>query len=318
MLMAKRSSTAVDAPQTVGLSVGWSELLSQAVARLEQAGIATAQMDARRVVEELSGVRVSEIHQLRNDLVSHNAMAAFERMLSRRVKGEPLQYVLGRWGFRTLDLMVDQRVLIPRPETEMVAGLAIDAAKAVGGAKGVGAAKAVDAATQDLVTVADLGTGSGAIALSIAVECSRVRVFATDLSQDALAVARGNLAGIGNAATAVSLHHGDWFAALPEEVRGRLDVVVANPPYVAHSEQLPAVVADWEPPSALRAASDGLSELHKIVIEAPRWLAPNGVVVLEMAPTQSSTVCQWWRALGWSAEVHRDLNGRDRAVVARR
>lgn len=311
--MAGRTPTAVEAAQTVS----WSELLSQAVARFERAGIDTARMDARRIVEELSGVEVPHIRQLRNDLVTNNAMTTFEKMLARRVKGEPLQYVLGRWGFRTLDLMVDQRVLIPRPETEIVAGLAIDAAESKRTNKHR-STSGVDAVAQDLVTVADLGTGSGAIALSVAVECSRVRVFATDVSQDALDVARSNLAGIGTEATAVSLHHGDWFDALPEELRGQLDVLVANPPYIADAEDLPAVVADWEPPNALRAGSEGLSELRKIVTQAPGWLAPNGVVVLEMSPAQTSVVRQWWRDLGWSATVHQDLNGRPRAVVAQR
>ena len=217
----------------------WSELLAEAVARFERAGIDTAQIDARRVVEEITGVQPSGVHRVLGDCVTTKAMARFDELVARREQGEPLQYVLGRWGFRTLDLMVDQRVLIPRPETEIVAGFTIDEvrkkkSRAEGGAEG-------------FVTVADLGTGSGAIALSVAAECKGCRVYATDVSADALAVARANLAGIGSAATSVSLHHGDWFQALPDELRGTLDVVVSNPPYVAESEGLPAVVADWEP-----------------------------------------------------------------------
>ena len=288
----------------------WSELLAEAVARFERAGIDTAQIDARRVVEEITGVRPSGVHRVLGDCVTTKAMARFDELVARRVQGEPLQYVLGRWGFRTLDLMVDQRVLIPRPETEIVAGLAIDEvrkkkSRASGGAEG-------------FVTVADLGTGSGAMALSVAVECKGCRVYATDVSQDALAVARANLAGIGSAATSVSLHHGDWFEALPDELRGTLDVVVSNPPYVAESEGLPAVVADWEPATALWAKSEGFADLRGIVTEAPQWLAPRGVIVLEMSPAQTSTVQQWCSDLGWQATIHPDLNGRPRAVVARR
>ena len=310
----------------------WSELLAEAVDRFERAGIDTAQIDARRVVEEITGVRPSGVHRVLGDCVTTKAMARFDELVARRVQGEPLQYVLGRWGFRTLDLMVDQRVLIPRPETEIVAGLAIDAvndlhhqksqetsgAGGVGGAGGAGGAGGVGGAAEGSVTVADLGTGSGAIALSVAAECKGCRVYATDVSQDALAVARANLAGIGSAATSVSLHHGDWFEALPDELRGTLDVVVSNPPYVAESEGLPAVVADWEPATALWAKSEGFADLRGIVTEAPQWLGPHGVIVLEMSPPQTSTVQQWCSDLGWQATIHEDLSGRPRAVVARR
>ena len=304
--MSECTSGTVNAAGTVR----WSELLAEAVDRFERAGIDTAQIDARRVVEEITGVRPSGVHRVLEDCVTTKAMARFDELVARREQGEPLQYVLGRWGFRTLDLMVDQRVLIPRPETEIVAGLAIDEvrkkkSRAEGGAEGS-------------VTVADLGTGSGAIALSVAAECKGCRVYATDVSTDALAVVRANLAGIGSAATSVSLHHGDWFEALPDELRGTLDVVVSNPPYVAESEGLPAVVADWEPATALWAKSDGFADLRGIVTEAPQWLAPRGVIVLEMSPAQTSTVQQWCRDLGWQATIHPDLNGRPRAVVARR
>ena len=295
----------------------WSELLAEAVARFERAGIDTAQIDARRVVEEITGVRPSGVHRVLGDCVTTKAMARFDELVARRVQGEPLQYVLGRWGFRTLDLMVDQRVLIPRPETEIVAGLAIDAVNELHHQKSQETSGAGGAA-EGSVTVADLGTGSGAIALSVAVECRSCRVYATDVSEQALAVARANLAGVGAAATAVSLHHGHWFEALPDHLQGTLDVVVSNPPYVAESEGLPAVVKDWEPATALWAGSNGFADLRSIVDEAPRWLAPHGVIVLEMSPPQTAEVQRWCRDLGWQATIHPDLNGRPRAVVARR
>ncbi len=307
--MSECTSGTVNAAGTVR----WSELLAEAVARFEHAGIDTAQIDARRVVEEITGARQSGVHRVLEDCVTTKAMARFDELVERRVQGEPLQYVLGRWGFRTLDLMVDQRVLIPRPETEIVAGLAIDAIDEVRKKK-----SRTSGGTEGIVTVADLGTGSGAIALSVAVECKGCRVYATDVSRDALAVARANLAGIGSAATSVSLHHGDWFEALPDELRGTLDVVVSNPPYVAQSEALPAVVADWEPATALWAKSEGFADLRGIVTEAPQWLAPRGVIVLEMSPAQTSRVQQWCRDLGWQATIHEDLSGRPRAVMARR
>src|SRR5688500_2404619 len=153
-------------------------------------------------------------------------------MVERRAAGEPLQYVLGAWGFRSLDLYVDRRVLIPRPETEQVVEVALAELRALGAAKPL---------------VVDLGTGSGAIALSIAPEVPTSQVWATDASPAALAVARANLAGIGRAAARVRLEHGSWFAALPKLLQGRVDMVISNPPYVADGDTLPPEVADWEP-----------------------------------------------------------------------
>ncbi len=285
-------------------TVSWAELLAEATARLEQSGSESAEIDARRIVEEASGVEPSEFHGVLASPATVRGVASFDKMIARREQGEPLQYVVGRWGFRHLDLMVDKRVLIPRPETEEVAGLAIDEIKA--------------RSIERELLVADLGTGSGAIGLSIASECPSTRVLATDVSAEALQVARANLTGIGRAASRVSLHEGSWFDALPASVRGSLDVLISNPPYVTDAEELPAVVADWEPSRALRASGNGLDDLTVIVDGADEWVTPGGAVILEMAPNQTATITQRFSARGWSARVHIDLQGRDRAVVARR
>ena len=232
---------------------------------------------------------------------TRRGVAFLDAMVARRATGEPLQYVVGRWGFRTLDLLIDRRVLIPRPETEVVAGAAIGEARRLGRP----------------VTVVDLGTGSGAIGLSVAAEVAEASVWATDRSADALAVARANLAGLGRAATRVRLVEGDWFAALPGELRA--DVIVSNPPYVAVSDDLPAEVADWEPVEALLAGARGLDDLARIVDEAPAWLVPDGALVVELAPSQASSVAERARSVGFAdVEVRSDLSGRDRMVVARR
>jgi methylase of polypeptide subunit release factors len=175
-------------------------------------------------------------------------------MTARRRVGEPLQYVLGEWSFRHIRLAVDRRVLIPRPETELVAELALEKAAAVGPTR----------------VVADLGTGSGAIGLSMAVELPRqgTTVWITDASVDALDVARANLAGIGPAGVNVRVALGSWFDALPPGTR--LDVAVANPPYVAEaSPELADDVRDWEPHEALFAGPDGLDAIRTIVADAP-------------------------------------------------
>ena len=280
-------------------AIAWATLLQEATERL-------GAMDAQRIVEEVTGAEPGELHRVLDDLVTERGIARFDTMVQRRSGGEPLQYVLGRWGFRTLDLMVDSRVLIPRPETEVVAGFAIDVVQSL----------AKDRVGD--VLAADLGCGSGAIALSIAVECPTSRVFATDASTDALVVARANLSGIGRAATRVSVSEGGWFAALPDVVRGTLDVVISNPPYVGDDEVMPEVVADWEPAQALRSGSEGLDDLRHIVDEAGDWLAPRGTLILEMAPDQTETVAEWCRHLSFTAEIRPDLAGRPRAIIAQK
>jgi release factor glutamine methyltransferase len=222
-------------------------------------------------------------------------------MVEPRVAGEPLQYVLGRWGFRTLDLLVDKRVLIPRPETEIVVEHALAEVDRIGAS-----------------TVVDLGTGSGAIALSMAVERPSLSGWATDSSPAALEGARATLAGLGGGGGRVRIVEGDWYAALPEEVAGSVDVVVSNPPYVADSDPLPDEVAHWEPDAALRAGPEGLDAIDRIVAGAPAWLRPTGALVIEIGETQGEAVVARCKHSGLSAEVRADLAGRDRVVVARR
>lgn len=276
--------------------VTWRSLLAEAASRL-------GEVDARRIVERASGLEGAEWVLGLDDAASQRGVAFFDAMVERRAAGEPLQYVVGRWGFRSLDLMVDRRVLIPRPETEIVAGAAIDEARRLARP----------------VTVVDLGTGSGAIALSIASEIPESTVWATDRSADALAVARANLAGLGRAGARVRLAAGEWFAALPPDLRGAVDVVVSNPPYVATDETLPAEVAEWEPAGALVAGPRGVEDLERIVDESVGWLAPDGSLVVELAPWQAGPIADRARVAGFAGvQIRSDLTGRDRMVVARR
>ncbi len=229
--------------------------------------------------------------------------AAFDAMVQRRAAGEPLQYVLGQWGFRTLDLYVDPRVLIPRPETEVVAGLAIDAVPTGG-------------------RVVDLGTGSGAIALSIAAErWPDVEVWATDASADALAVARANLAGLGRRAGVVRLAEGDWFAALPDGAARHVRRRRGQPALRARSGALVArQVRDHEPHLALFGGDDGLDHVRRIVAEAPTWLRPGGALVVEIGEDQGASAVVGLadgRRLRRRTASTRTSPSRDRALVAR-
>lgn len=293
---------ALPGPDRTG-TVTWRELLDGVVARLGDG--TDAGVDARRLVAEAAGVADAELLLHLGDAATVRSVAHLDAMVDRRVDGEPLQYVLGHWPFRSLDLMVDRRVLIPRPETEHVVTLALAELDRMGAQDGP-------------TTVVDLGTGSGAIALAVATERVRTVVWATDASADALDVARANLAGTGRAGARVRLGRGDWYEALPHELRGNVDLVVSNPPYVAEGVELPAEVAGWEPPDALFAGVDGTVDLRRIVVEAPAWLSPAGVLVCELSPEQGDTVAALAAEQFTQVELCEDLTGRVRAVVARR
>ena len=286
-------------------TISWRQLLAEATVRFRSAGVPHPSGDARRVVEQASGASPSELPLVLEGLVTERAMSHYDDMVVRRCAGEPLQYVLGSWSFRTLDLMVDPRVLIPRPETETVVEVALAELDLLGGR---------DVAT----TVADLGTGSGAIGLSIAVERVRTTVWLTDLSEEALAVARANIAGIGRPGARVQAASGRWFDALPQQLRGSLDMIVSNPPYIATTAELPGEVRDWEPGLALWSGSDGTDDLCELISGAGEWLVDDGAIVCEMSPEQGEAMVAF--ASGHFAEVRAatDLTGRLRALVARR
>ena len=249
----------------------------------------------------------------------------FDRLVGRRASGEPLQYVLGRWPFRSVELAVDPRVLIPRPETEQVVEVALAELAA-------GPSDPVPGGTGPVCV--DLGTGSGAIALSLAVEAGPRRpgleVWATDASADALVVASANLTAAAPAVAAVGarvhLTSGSWFAALPGTLAGRVDLMVANPPYVAEDELagLDPGVRDWEPGSALVAADGatgvgGMADVEAIVAGAPGWLRPGGALVVEIAPHQADAAVDAARRAGFgTVRTEPDLAGRVRMLVARR
>jgi release factor glutamine methyltransferase len=244
-------------------------------------------------------------------------------MIARRLDGEPLQYVLGTWEFRTLEVHVDRRVLVPRPETEQVAGYALEElTRAVNSAAATG--------TGASVVAADLGTGAGVLALSLAAELPSgpdltTEIWATDSSRDALEVARLNLARLKMddpaAARAVCVAEGSWFDALPRRLVGSLALVVSNPPYVAEEEfeSLDPSVRDHEPRAALVAGPSGLEALDLLVRGAWRWLRSGGGLVLELAPAQSEEVARVARSTGFTdVEVRPDLAGLPRALVAHR
>jgi release factor glutamine methyltransferase len=260
--------------------------------------------EARWLCQEASGLEGAEWVLGLDQAATQGGVARLDAMVARRRGGEPLQYVLGHWAFRRLDLLVDRRVLIPRPETELVAEVALGLASG----------------QPDPLVIADLGTGSGAIALALADELfpRPVTIWACETEADALDVARANLAGIGRAGTTVRMAWGSWFGALPPELAGRLALVVSNPPYLAEGD--PAVetsVWEWEPSSALFAGADGLDALRAIIAGAPAWLRPGGALVCEIGAAQGAAVSALAADAGLGdIEVRPDLAGLDRILVA--
>lgn len=259
--------------------------------------------EARWLCEVATALDGAEFDAAAGEPVTSKMVAHLDEMIARSRAGEPLAYVLGRWSFRHLDLAIDRRVLIPRPETEVVAGVAIELAVAVEGPR----------------AVADLGTGSGAIGLSLAAELPvrGTTVWLTDASEDALSVARANLAGIGLAAGNVRIGAGSWFEALPDDQS--FDVIVSNPPYVADdSPDLAESVRDWEPAIALFAGDDGLDDLRLLIAGARSHLRVGGWLVLEVGADQGEAVTELLDDAGYvGVEIRPDPAGRDRVAIGR-
>lgn len=283
-------------------TVPWRAFVKEAERRLTSAGLEHAAAEARWLVEEAAGFGPGELAVRADELATVRGVRRFDDMISRREVGEPIQYVLGHWPFRHLDLLVDQRVLIPRPETELVAGRALE----------------LLAAAPVRPRVVDLGTGSGAIGLSVLAEHDTAEVWMTDVSAEALAVARANLAGLGRRATRGSIAQGSWFEALDDALRGSIDLVVANPPYVDDDDVLDASVVDWEPQSALFASSAGLADLEEVVRSSVDWLRPGGHLVVEHGRDQSAAVVEMFLAAGHvDVRANSDLAGLHRFVDGR-
>jgi release factor glutamine methyltransferase len=279
-------------------------LIAEAPA-LEPAVRDDAEREGRLLV---AGVLDCSPGQLAQRLVVHPQLhaeeaEAIERALHRRLRGEPLAYATGYAAFRDLVLAVDARVLIPRPETEVVVGEALRVTRDTPGGLAV-----------------DIGTGSGAIALALATEGQFERVLATDVSLDALEVATANAARCVPAGTGapVEFRVGADLAPL---AGAPARVIVSNPPYIAYAEAaaLPASVRDWEPPLALFAADEGMARYAVLVAGALAHLEPGGWLVLELDATRAGRTADLARVQGYeSVQVVQDLAGRDRVLLARR
>jgi release factor glutamine methyltransferase len=280
----------------------WRELVSAARAVLGDGN------EAMILGEEAAGSSRADFVLAMDTIPEDPDRARFGALVEQRSHGAPLQHVVGHWGFRRLDLVVDGRVLVPRPETEFTVEVALGelAARDTPGAR---------------TLAVDLGTGSGAIACSLVAELPGVSVVATDVSPAALEVAKLNRARLDpREADRIEFRLGDWYSALDPAMAGRVDLVVANPPYIAVSEWrgLDPVVRDFDPPDALIAGETGREAIEEIVKGASAWLRDGAPVVVEIAPDQAPAVTAFAAGCGVrEIDVRRDLAGRDRVVVAR-
>ena len=284
-------------------AVNVSRLLEDLARQLNGAGINEPFSESREIVAALYDVPRFWPLMNGNLDVDAETLSRARTAVEKRIQGAPLAYAVGRASFRHLTLDVDERVLIPRPETEQLVDLVLDEMSAAEGGVAI-----------------DVGTGSGAIAIALAAEGHFSRVYATDISRDAVDVARHN-AEISKSLLRAPLHvlHGSLLGPLLD-VRAR--AVVSNPPYIALGEaaSLPASVRDWEPAVALFSGTDGLRATAQLVREAADVLAPGGLLALEVDVRRSSLVAELVsRERRFHAiRMELDLTGRERFVLARR
>ncbi len=281
-----------------------SELLRAATATLAAAGVPTPDVDAELLAAHSLALSRGALAAaaLRGDEAPEAERAVFEQLVARRAAREPLQHLTGSAPFRHLELRVGPGVFVPRPETEMVAQLGIDALRA--------------AAVPEPIAV-DLGTGSGAIALSLATEAPHARVYAAENSVDAFVWARENFAAVG--APNARLAFIDLANAFPE-LDGTVSVLVSNPPYVP-DDAIPRdpEVRLWDPPAALYGGADGLDVVRVLSTVGRRLLHPGGTIVIEHGEWQGAPIRDLLTADGWrAAATHPDLTTRDRATTALR
>jgi release factor glutamine methyltransferase len=277
------------------------EALARAVWRLRDAGVASPDHDAAAMLADLLGVPRLRLGLV--DEVTPEELKAFDAMVVRRARREPLQHILGRATFRYVDVEVGPGVFVPRPETEALAGWAIDHLRQL-------------PPRQPALIAVELCAGSAAMALSLATEVPEVTVHAVEISDQAVAYATRNLSGSG-----VQLHEGDIANALPS-LDGSVDVVVANPPYIPWTayESVDVEAREYDPPLSLWAGGDGLDMIRQVEQVAARLLRAGGVLGCEHADAQSKAAAAVFSRSGrWTQVRDRaDLAGRPRFVTASR
>jgi len=277
---------------------------------LEQCGCDSPRLDAELLLAHALGLSRARLMAQFDRVLSPAELARYRQLIERRRAHEPVAYIVGHQEFYGLDFYVDRRVLIPRPETELLVEKAIELAGKVGDSGyGIGVSSYP-------ITLADVGTGSGAIAVSLAVHLPQATIYALDSSAEALEVAARNVRHH-RVERRVHLLRGDLLSPLPEPV----DIVVANLPYVSEVElaELPPEIRCYEPLSALDGGPDGLRHIRRLLAQAREYFRPHGAVLLEIGATQGEAVAELARRHFPTAEIEiaRDYGGLDRVVIVR-
>lgn len=274
------------------------QLLAEATQFLQKEGLDTPRLDAELLLGHVLGVTRAQTHAHPDRRLDSAELEGYRELIERRRQHEPVAYIIGHKEFYGLDFYVDRRVLIPRPETELLVEKGLEISRAV----------------SHPLTIADVGTGCGAIAISLAVHLPQAIIYALDFSPDALEVAALNCRRH-SVERQVHLLQGDLLSPLPEPV----DLIIANLPYVSETEwvQLPRTIAAYEPRSALNGGSDGLDAIHRLLAQARPHLKPQAKILLEIGGTQAAAVTNLAKHHfpAVTIGVVQDYAGLDRMVV---
>jgi release factor glutamine methyltransferase len=284
------------------------QVLNGCTDRLKGHQIENPRLNAELMVVHALGLTREKVYMELHREIDPNEQAMIESLMRRRIQGEPLQYILGHQEFWSIDLNVDPRVLIPRPETELL----IEQALLI----------LLDAPSHGSLRILEIGTGSGAVAISLARELRDVFIVATDISDKALRLAKENACRVG-VHRRIEFVRGDLFAPFRRRGgKGGVDMILSNPPYVARSEieSLAKEVKDHEPRGALDGGEDGLDFYRRIIGQAPSCLNDRGWLLLEMGQGQGTSVFEMIRQRGAfrEPELVRDFSGIDRVIKAQK
>lgn len=279
-----------------------ADILLEAEAMLRSAGITDVpRLEAEVLLADLLGIERAQLIASYGEPMKNRA--EYAARLTRRMKGEPVGYIVGKKEFMGFTFLVDKRALIPRPETETLVG------------------HAVEAAPKGSVTIADIGTGCGCIAVSLALLLPRATIHATDVSESALELARCN-AGRHRVSERIIFHAGSACRALPQALRDRVDMIVSNPPYVSDAEYaaLDKGIRNFEPAVALKGGADGLEVFRLIAGEAAGFLSSRGILAVEIGESQGEAAAGILQKTGSFAGIKtiRDLAGRTRVITSRK
>ncbi len=278
------------------------DILNESTKTLEAADIPSARLDAEVLLSFCLNCDRLEFYKNPDMIISETKLAAFRNLIDRRLQWEPVAYITGRKEFWSFTLEVNNSVLIPRPDTEIIVEEAVNICRKIDSPE---------------IKILDIGTGSGAIAIALAKEMPHANVIATDISETALNLAQNNTAALG-LQDKIEFKLGNLF----EPVDGLFDIIVCNPPYISarEYEELPAGVKDYEPREALWAGKSGLEFYEKLIYQAAGFLKKNGWLLLEIGAKQEAGVRGIMEAAGFydSIEMSRDYAGLSRVIKARR